>query len=60
MKQYLDLVQLLLWKTDAKGDRTGTGTKKCFGYQMRFGLSEGFPMVTTKATLKSIIYFYGS
>jgi len=57
MKQYLDLLRQVTETGLQKNDRTGIGTQSCFGYQMRFDLMEGFPLVTTKKLhVKSIIY----
>jgi thymidylate synthase len=57
MKQYLGLINHVLEHGTPKADRTGTGTLSCFGYQMRFNLQDGFPLLTTKKLhLKSIIY----
>ncbi len=57
MQQYLDMMKHVLENGNDKGDRTGTGTRSVFGYQMRFDLQQGFPLVTTKKLhIRSIVY----
>src|SRR6185312_3841318 len=57
MRQYLDLLRHVMEHGTVKADRTGTGTRSVFGWQMRFDLNRGFPLVTTKKLhLKSIVY----
>ena len=57
MKQYLELLDKICREGVERGDRTGTGTRGIFGHQMRFDLSEGFPLLTTKRLfMKGVIY----
>ncbi|MBL8013179.1 MAG: thymidylate synthase, partial [Candidatus Omnitrophica bacterium] len=57
MKQYLDLVKHILEHGEKKEDRTGTGTLSVFGYQMRYDLRDGFPILTTKKILFSAVVY---
>lgn len=56
MKQYLDLMQHIMDHGAVKTDRTGTGTKSVFGYQMRFAMKDGFPLVTTKNAICVLLF----
>lgn len=53
MKQYLELLNKVLLEGEHRDDRTGVGTRAIFGYQMRFNLKEGFPLITTKSSTRS-------